>query len=105
GRGRLLPGSALRSCRWAAGGDEGLRAHRAAAAREIAGGPVTARRDPLIGTVLNDRYRIDAKIARGGMAMVYRGTDLRLDREIAIMVMHEHLISDETSDEDVKSAE
>ncbi|GAA0037084.1 protein kinase domain-containing protein [Brevibacterium metallidurans] len=52
--------------------------------------------DPLLGVVLNDRYRIDAKIARGGMAMVYRGTDLRLDREIAIKVMHEHLISDET---------
>ncbi|MGC2941101.1 MULTISPECIES: protein kinase domain-containing protein [unclassified Brevibacterium] len=57
---------------------------------------MTARRDPLISTVLNDRYRIDAKIARGGMAMVYRGTDLRLDREIAIKVMHEHLISDDT---------
>ena len=57
---------------------------------------MTARRDPLIGTVLNDRYRIDAKVARGGMAMVYRGTDLRLDREIAIKVMHEHLISDDT---------
>lgn len=57
---------------------------------------MSARTDPLIGTILNDRYRIDAKIARGGMAMVYRGTDLRLDREIAIKVMHEHLISDET---------
>ena len=57
---------------------------------------MNARRDPLIGTVLNDRYRIDVKIARGGMAMVYRGTDLRLDREIAIKVMHEHLISDDT---------
>ena len=57
---------------------------------------MSARTDPLIGTILNDRYRIDAKIARGGMAMVYRGTDLRLDREIAIKVMHEHLITDET---------
>lgn len=57
---------------------------------------MSSRTDPLIGTVLNDRYRIDAKIARGGMAMVYRGTDLRLDREIAIKVMHDHLISDET---------
>lgn len=57
---------------------------------------MSARIDPLIDTVLNDRYRIDAKIARGGMAMVYRGTDLRLDREIAIKVMHDHLISDET---------
>lgn len=57
---------------------------------------MSTRPDPLIGTILNDRYRIDAKIARGGMAMVYRGTDLRLDREIAIKVMHEHLISDDT---------
>lgn len=57
---------------------------------------MSTRQDPLIGTVLNDRYRIDAKIARGGMAMVYRGTDLRLDREIAIKVMHEHLISADT---------
>lgn len=57
---------------------------------------MSSRTDPLIGTVLNDRYRIDAKIARGGMAMVYRGTDLRLDREIAIKVMHDHLISDDT---------
>ena len=57
---------------------------------------MSSRTDPLIGTVLNDRYRIDAKIARGGMAMVYRGTDLRLYREIAIKVMHDHLISDDT---------
>ncbi len=57
---------------------------------------MSTRTDPLIGVVLNERYRIDAKIARGGMAMVYRGTDLRLDREIAIKVMHEHLINDET---------
>ncbi|TSI13637.1 protein kinase domain-containing protein [Brevibacterium aurantiacum] len=57
---------------------------------------MSARTDPLIGTILNDRYSIDAKIARGGMAMVYRGTDLRLDREIAIKVMHDHLISDDT---------
>lgn len=57
---------------------------------------MSARPDPLIGVTLNDRYRIDAKVARGGMAMVYRGTDLRLDREIAIKVMHEHLISDDT---------
>lgn len=52
--------------------------------------------DPLLGVVLNGRYRVESVIARGGMAMVYRGTDLRLDREVAIKVMHQHLLDDET---------
>ncbi|WP_420733391.1 Stk1 family PASTA domain-containing Ser/Thr kinase [Brevibacterium luteolum] len=52
--------------------------------------------DPLLGVVLNERYRVESVIARGGMAMVYRGTDLRLDREVAIKVMHQHLLDDET---------
>lgn len=52
--------------------------------------------DPLLGTVLDERYRIDSVIARGGMAMVYLGTDLRLGRVVAIKVMHAHLTTDET---------
>ncbi|MFB9778025.1 Stk1 family PASTA domain-containing Ser/Thr kinase [Brevibacterium otitidis] len=52
--------------------------------------------DPLLGVVLNERYRVDSVVARGGMAMVYRGTDLRLDREVALKVMHQHLLDDET---------
>ena len=52
--------------------------------------------DPLIGVVLGGRYRIDDVIARGGMAMVYYGTDIRLDRTVAIKVMHAHLTQDET---------
>lgn len=55
-----------------------------------------ALQDPLLGIVLDERYRIEAVVARGGMAMVYRGTDLRLDREVAIKVMHAHLLSDDT---------
>lgn len=51
-------------------------------------------KDPLVGTVLNKRYRVDDKIARGGMAMVYLGTDLTTDRQIAIKVMHPHLATD-----------
>lgn len=43
--------------------------------------------DPLIGTVLESRYRIDAPIARGGMSGVYLGVDLRLGRSVAIKVM------------------
>ncbi|WP_278314876.1 Stk1 family PASTA domain-containing Ser/Thr kinase [Lolliginicoccus levis] len=41
----------------------------------------------LVGTLLDNRYRIDAPIARGGMSVVYQGMDLRLDRPVAIKVM------------------
>ena len=44
--------------------------------------------DPLLGRVLDGRYRIDQRIARGGMATVYRAHDTRLDRTVAIKVMH-----------------
>ena len=47
--------------------------------------------DPLLGTVLDNRYAITARIARGGMATVYRGTDERLQREVALKVIHSHL--------------
>jgi serine/threonine-protein kinase len=50
----------------------------------------------LVGTILVERYRIDSLIARGGMANVYRGQDLRLDRTVAIKVIHRHLSQDET---------
>jgi serine/threonine-protein kinase len=43
--------------------------------------------DPLVGTVLEGRYRVDGVLAQGGMSTVYTGTDLRLDRTVAIKVM------------------
>ncbi|MGV0835364.1 protein kinase domain-containing protein [Mycolicibacterium thermoresistibile] len=43
--------------------------------------------DPLVGTVLDGRYRVDTLIATGGMSAVYRGLDLRLDRPVAVKVM------------------
>jgi len=43
--------------------------------------------DPLVGWVLDGRYRIDTLIATGGMSAVYRGLDLRLDRPVACKVM------------------
>lgn len=49
--------------------------------------PVTASPDPLVGTCLEGRYRIDALIARGGMSAVYLGLDLRLGRAVAVKVM------------------
>ena len=51
--------------------------------------------DPLVGRVLDGRYRIESRIARGGMATVYVARDIRLDRIVAIKVMHAALASDE----------
>ncbi|WTJ76741.1 Stk1 family PASTA domain-containing Ser/Thr kinase [Kitasatospora sp. NBC_01539] len=50
--------------------------------------------DPLIGALLDGRYRVDRRIAVGGMATVYRGTDTRLDRVVALKVMHPSLAAD-----------
>jgi serine/threonine-protein kinase len=52
--------------------------------------------DSLVGTVLEGRYRVVARLAEGGMATVYLGTDTRLDREVAVKVMHRHLAADES---------
>ncbi|MDQ3627545.1 MAG: Stk1 family PASTA domain-containing Ser/Thr kinase [Actinomycetota bacterium] len=49
----------------------------------------------MIGRMLDGRYRIDERIARGGMATVYTAVDTRLDRQVAVKVMHEGLGADE----------
>ncbi|WP_197287454.1 Stk1 family PASTA domain-containing Ser/Thr kinase [Streptomyces apocyni] len=54
----------------------------------------TTLQDPLLGQVLDDRYRVDARVAVGGMATVYRAVDTRLDRVLAIKVMHPELAAD-----------
>jgi serine/threonine-protein kinase len=51
--------------------------------------------DHLNGRVLDNRYRIGSRIARGGMATVYEATDLRLDRTVAVKVMHPGLGDDD----------
>jgi eukaryotic-like serine/threonine-protein kinase len=51
--------------------------------------------DPLVGRVLEGRYAVRSRIARGGMATVYLAVDQRLDREVAIKVMHPDLAQDE----------
>lgn len=50
--------------------------------------PVT---DPLVGTLIDDRYEVIRRIARGGMATVYFAHDTRLERDVALKVMHPHL--------------
>lgn len=48
----------------------------------------------MVGHLLDGRYQVRARIARGGMATVYLATDLRLERRVAIKVMHGHLADD-----------
>ena len=50
--------------------------------------------DPLVGRLLDGRYRLDRVIARGGMATVYEATDLRLDRTVAVKVIRPALAED-----------
>jgi eukaryotic-like serine/threonine-protein kinase len=48
----------------------------------------------LVGRMLDGRYRVESRIARGGMATVYVATDTRLDRTVALKIMHKELASD-----------
>jgi serine/threonine protein kinase, bacterial len=50
--------------------------------------------DPLVGIVLDGRYRVDTMIATGGMSAVYRGLDLRLDRPVALKIMDSRYAGD-----------
>jgi eukaryotic-like serine/threonine-protein kinase len=49
----------------------------------------------LVGRLLDGRYRVQATLARGGMATVYRAVDTRLDRVVAVKVMHPELAIDD----------
>lgn len=55
---------------------------------------VVGTADPMVGHVLGDRYEVLSRIARGGMATVYRAQDHRLGRIVAIKIMHEGLGDD-----------
>ncbi len=49
---------------------------------------------PTAGTLLDARYRVGSVIARGGMSTVYRGTDTRLDRPVAVKIMDPRMAAD-----------
>ncbi|WIY07008.1 PASTA domain-containing protein [Amycolatopsis mongoliensis] len=55
---------------------------------------MTRTQPSLVGTLLERRYRVDRLLAHGGMSSVYRGTDTRLDRPVAIKIMDPRFADD-----------
>ena len=49
----------------------------------------------LTGELIDSRYLLQRQIASGGMATIYAGLDTRLDRPVAVKIMHAHLANDE----------
>ncbi len=47
-----------------------------------------------VGTLLSQRYRLDAKVGSGGMSTVYRAFDTVLERQVAIKLMHREIAGD-----------
>jgi beta-lactam-binding protein with PASTA domain/serine/threonine protein kinase len=50
--------------------------------------------DPLVGTLVDHRYVVHSRLASGGMSTVYLATDRRLERDVALKVLHPHLAGD-----------
>jgi beta-lactam-binding protein with PASTA domain/serine/threonine protein kinase len=54
----------------------------------------SALADPLVGAVLEGRYRVQRMVARGGMATVYAAQDERLRRMVAVKILHPQFAAD-----------
>lgn len=54
----------------------------------------TPHADPFIGQMLSDRFRIDQKLGEGGFGAVYRGTQTRTGRAVAIKLLHPEMTRD-----------
>ena len=49
----------------------------------------------LTGELIDGRYQLRRQVANGGMASIYEAIDTRLDRKVAVKIMHPHLAQDE----------
>ena len=50
--------------------------------------------DALVGMLVDGRYLVQSRLASGGMATVYVATDMKLERDVALKVLHPHLSLD-----------
>src|SRR5215470_6055385 len=58
--------------------------------------PASSARDLFVGRVLS-HYRLEERLGGGGMGVLYRATDLKLGRAVAIKLLARHLASDEAA--------
>jgi len=49
-----------------------------------------------VGSIVEDRYRVEAELGAGAMGAVYRARHIRVGRTVAIKVLHDHLVQDES---------
>ncbi|MEW6730345.1 MAG: SUMF1/EgtB/PvdO family nonheme iron enzyme [Acidobacteriota bacterium] len=58
--------------------------------------PLAAKKElDVVGTVINEKYRIDSKIKEGELGTMYRATHMQMDVPVAIKVLHSHLVNDQ----------
>src|SRR5512132_2155395 len=53
--------------------------------------------DPLLGRVFDGKYRLEERLGGGGMGTVYRATHLLIDRPVALKVLSQRFVGDETA--------
>lgn len=53
--------------------------------------------DPLLGVTIDNRFRIESLLGRGGMGAVYKGTQLSVGRQVAVKIMHSELLDRESA--------
>ena len=58
---------------------------------------VPVGKDPLIGMLIHDRYRIESLVAKGSMGVVYKAMQEAIGRAVAVKVMHGYLVNDDGS--------
>ena len=52
-------------------------------------------KDKYIGKIFDERYLIQGLIGEGGMSVVYKAQDQRLNRSVAVKIMRDEMASDE----------
>jgi len=60
----------------------------------ICGASTRARRNTIVGSILDERYRVDSKLAEGGFGSIYRATHVASGLDVALKVLHADLASD-----------
>src|ERR1051325_4737443 len=56
---------------------------------------IIVEKDKFVGTILDEKYRLDEKIGEGGMGRVYKATHVHMDSTVAVKILHSHLAFDE----------